>query len=145
MTYDPAMGAKRRPKVVRQPKIELPKHPHGLRRASDHGERASTGSVVRRRANGTPLLLLTVLGILCAVGLTRVRARIQVLELAEEITQLTEKQEALLDRKRRLETERAYLRRPSRIREQALDLGMVHVPPEHIQRIRLLDADQEAP
>jgi cell division protein FtsL len=127
---------------MQAPESERPRGHEGPDRRRGATEREF---VLRRRANGTPLLLATLLAILGAVGIARVHARVEVLELAEEITALTAQQEALLDRKRRLETERAYLRRPSRIHEQARELGMVHVAPEHIQRIRLLEPDQETP
>lgn len=95
----------------------------------------------RRRADGTPLLLFTVLLVLTGVGLARVQSRIEVLDLANEITELSEDQQRLLDRKRRIETERAYLRRPARIGAEAAErLGMVPAPPERIQKIELLPA-----
>jgi hypothetical protein len=69
---------------------------------------------------------------------------IEILDLANEITELSEDQQRLLDRKRRIETERAYLRRPARIGEQAAErLGMVPAPPERIQPIELLPAAPE--
>ncbi len=100
--------------------------------------RAALGDGPHRRATGTPLLLCTVLTILTAVGLARVHSRVRVLDLAQEITTLTEERDRLLDHQRRLETERAYLRTPSRIREQATSrLGMQPTPPERIQVIRV--------
>ena len=75
------------------------------------------------------------------VGLARVDSRIEILQMANEITDLSEDQQRLLDRKRRLETERAYLRRPNRISEQARErLGMEAAPPERIQRIEVTPA-----
>ncbi len=117
--------------------------PHGFRRADDlaPSERPGFSLFDRRRADGTPLLLFVLLGVLSCVGLARVHSRIEILELANEITDLSEDQQRLLDRKRRLETERAYLRRPERVRDQAAErLGMQPAPPERIQRIELLPA-----
>ena len=63
----------------------------------------------------------------------------RVLELAEEIGRLTDERAALLDRKRRLETERSFLRHPDRIRRQAVErLQMEVAPPERRQEIELL-------
>jgi cell division protein FtsL len=115
--------------------------PHGFRRADDQGagERPSFAFFDRRRADGTPLLLFVMLGVLTCVGMAQVHSRIEILALANEITELSEDQQRLLDRKRRLETERAYLRRPERVRAQADQrLGMQPAPPERIQRIELL-------
>lgn len=113
-------------------------HDHGHRRAEDEGGDRPFALFDRRRANGTPLLLFTVLAVLTGVGLARVESRIEILDLANEITELSEDHQRLLDRKRRLETERAFLRRPERVRVQAAErLGMVQTPPETIQRIEL--------
>lgn len=121
--------------------------PHGWVRADDADAlRGSKPSFLdRRRADGTPLLLFTVLAVLTGVGLARVESRIEVLDVANEITALSETQQQLLDRKRRLETERAYLRRPSRISEQAAErLGMIPAPAERIQKIELRPAEPDA-
>lgn len=114
--------------------------PHGWGRADDpDNDHRRPSFLDRRRADGTPLLLFTVLAVLTGVGLARVESRIEILDVANEITELSEDQQRLLDRKRRLETERAYLRRPNRVAEQATErLGMVPAPPERIQRIELL-------
>ncbi|PRP97459.1 Cell division protein FtsL [Enhygromyxa salina] len=122
--------------------------PHGWGRADDPefqtGQRPSF--LDRRRADGTPLLLFTVLAVLTGVGLARVDSRIEILDVANEITELSEDHQRLLDRKRRLETERAYLRRPARVGEQAAArLGMEPAPPERIQRIELLPAKEPVP
>lgn len=121
--------------------------PHGWGRADDDVvHRREVGFLERRRADGTPLLLFTVLAVLTGVGLARVDSRIEVLDIANEITELSEDQQRLLDRKRRLETERAYLRRPARISEQATErLGMIPAPPERIQKIELLPAPEPEP
>lgn len=86
--------------------------------------------------------MFTILGVLTFVGLARVHMRTRVLALAEEITALTDERQNLLELKRRLQTERAYLRHPDRIRDHArAELGMSPVPPERIQRIKLLEPD----
>jgi cell division protein FtsL len=127
-----------------QSKVEIDDgRPHGWGRAEDPQFHSPEkfGFLDRRRANGTPLLLFTVLAVLTGVGLARVESRIEILDAANEITELSGDQQRLLDRKRRLETERAYLRRPARVTEQATArLGMEPAPPERIQRIELLPA-----
>ncbi len=119
--------------------------PHGWARESDLGAPTLQQRIARlRRPTGTPLLVFTILGVLTFVGLARVHVRTQVLELGEEITELTEERARLLDRKRRLQTERAYLRHPGRIRDHAqTELGMGPVPPERIQRIQLLGEPEQ--
>lgn len=101
----------------------------------------AAAQLLPRRATGTPLLLLMVLGVMTAVGIARVNSRVRVLEYAEQITELTDEHNRLLDDKRRLETERAYLRTPSRIRREASErLGMQATPPERVQIIRVQPA-----
>jgi hypothetical protein len=118
--------------------------PHGWARETDLGTAPGKRLSRLRRPTGTPLLVFTVLGVLTFVGLARVHLRTQVLELGEEITEKTEEQARLLDRKRRLETERAFLRHPGRLRVHAQsELGMAPVPPERIQRIKLLEAEKQ--
>ncbi|WP_106093756.1 hypothetical protein [Enhygromyxa salina] len=128
----------------KQAKVEVQDgRPHGWGRAEDPDaeSREKFSFLARRRANGTPLLLFTVLAVLTGVGLARVESRIEILDVANEITELSGDQQRLLDRKRRLETERAYLRRPARVSDQATErLGMEPAPPERIQRIELLPA-----
>ena len=51
---------------------------------------------------------------------------------------LTDEQSELLEKKRRLSAERAYLRHPEQIERVARDrLGMVPIAPELVQQIRL--------
>ena len=132
-----------------QSKLEVDDtRPHGWGRAEDpeFQDLDKLGFLDRRRANGTPLLLFTVLAVLTGVGLARVESRIEILDVANEITELSGDQQRLLDRKRRLETERAYLRRPARVSDQVTTrLGMEPAPPERIQRIELLPAAQPEP
>jgi len=122
---------------------------HGWARATDVGANASTAASSkkprkRRRTDGTPLLMFTVLSVITAVGMAKVQSQTRVLELAEEIGVLTEERNELLDRKRRLETERSFLRHPDRIREQATDqLQMEVAPPERRQDIELLAAPSD--
>ena len=135
-------------RLLRRQRPSTPQaHAHGWGRSDDPNSIAEKPSFLdRRRADGTPLLLFTVLLVLTGVGLARVESRIEVLDLANEITELSEDQQRLLDRKRRIETERAYLRRPARIGEEAAErLGMVPAPPERIQPIELLPAAAPEP
>ncbi len=141
------LAAQRRQRAQRQAKVEESR-PHGWGRADDPNFDANSrpSFLERRRADGTPLLLFTVLAVLTGVGLARVDSRIEILQIANEITDLSEDQQRLLDRKRRLETERAYLRRPARIGEQARErLSMEPAPPERIQRIELIPAEPSEP
>ena len=129
---------------------------HGLRRASDpHAARrrpapglaeavhdpthdAPAEAAPLRRPNGLPMLLLVALGLLTAAGIVQVRARARVLELGAEIAEMTGTHSGLLDQRRRLEAERAYLRHPDYIHSVAASrLQMVPAAPEHIQTIRL--------
>lgn len=131
-------GLKRRQKKVQ--------HAHGWSRASDSGQGAARGTGKNRRATGTPFLLFLVVTVMTLVGLARVRARLALLELGEEIGDLTQEQAALLDEKRRLETERAYLRHPNRIRSFAEErLDMHPADPQRIQSIELLVKTEELP
>ena len=141
------LAAQRRQRAQQQASADESR-PHGWGRADDPS--SDTGFkpsfLDRRRADGTPLLLFTVLAVLTGVGLARVESRIEILQIANQITELSEDQQRLLDRKRRLETERAYLRRPARISAQAQErLGMEPAPPERIQRIELTPAKPVAP
>jgi len=122
----------------RQQKVEV--RPHGWQRSSDvvaaeHGAMASS----RRRAPaGTSLLLILIVGVLTAIGIARVHASTRVLEMGAEITELTTEQALLLDERRRLAAERAYLRHPDHIDEVARNrLQMVPIAPELVQEIRL--------
>lgn len=121
--------------------------PHGWSREDDLGARSLPRRLIRlRRPTGTPLLVFTVLAVLTFVGLARVHVRTQLLELGEEITELTEEQKRLLDRKRRLQTERAYLRHPGRVHEYAaIELGMQPAPADRIQRIQLSAPPEQKP
>ena len=112
---------------------------HGWSRASDGRTPANGSSRLRQRAaTGMPLLLLTVLGVMTFVGIARVKARVQVLEIADEISALTTERDELLDMRRRLEAERAYLRHPERVHARAsADLGMVPASADRIQTIEV--------
>jgi cell division protein FtsL len=140
-----AVAEQRRRRSQQQSKLEEAR-PHGWGRADDPdiGSNNKPSFLERRRADGTPLLLFTVLAVLTGVGLARVDSRIEILQVANEITELSEEQQRLLDRKRRLETERAFLRRPARVGEQARErLGMEPAPAHRIQKIELLPAKTE--
>jgi cell division protein FtsL len=139
------IAAERRHRAQRKIALE-DSRPHGWGRSDDPdiAQPSKPSFFDRRRADGTPLLLFTVLAVLTGVGLARVDSRIEILQIANEITELSEEQQRLLDRKRRLETERAYLRRPARVAEQANErLGMEPASPNRIQRIELLPAKTE--
>jgi cell division protein FtsL len=120
-------------------------HPHGHRRADDVGATSPELDARRERRHlrtpaGTSFLLALGVSALVAMGLVRVRASARVLELGAEITALTDLQSELLEQRRRLQAERAYLRHPDQIREIARDrLGMVPIAPELVQRIRVED------
>ena len=150
---------------VRQPRPGLsasnrrapdPGFEHGLRRASDpHAPRprraaepepapndsandAPAETTPHRRPNGLPILLLVALALVTAAGIVQVRARARVLELGAEIAEMTATHSGLLDQRRRLEAERAYLRHPDYIHSVAASrLQMVPAAPERIQTIRL--------
>lgn len=98
-----------------------------------------SGEVPRtRRPTGLPLLLLVALALITAAGIVQVRARARVLGLGAEIAEMTGEHSRLLDERRRLEAERAYLRHPDYIQSVAAGrLHMVPAAPEHIQTIRL--------
>lgn len=139
-----------------------PSFEHGLRRASDprnpladparprqarHAQAAPEPDPAAdapaelaplRRPTGLPMLLLVALGLLTAAGVVQVRARARVLELGAEIAEMTATHSGLLDQRRRLEAERAYLRHPDYIHSVAASrLQMVPAAPERIQTIRL--------
>ena len=136
-----------------------PDFEHGLRRASDPRatKRQATPGLAAanppandathdapaeatplRRPNGLPMLLLVALALLTAAGIVQVRARARVLELGAEIAEMTGTHSGLLDQRRRLEAERAYLRHPDYIHSVAASrLQMVPAAPERIQTIRL--------
>jgi cell division protein FtsL len=87
---------------------------------------------------GTSLLLTLIIGVLTAIGIARVHATTRVLELGAEITELTSEQARLLDQRRRLAAERAYLRHPQTIGEVARNrLQMIPMSPDLVQTIRL--------
>lgn len=118
---------------------------HGMRRAADLHADATTGPldvpagpIPARRPTGLPLLLLVALGLVTASGVVQVRARARVLGLGAEIAEMTGEHSGLLDERRRLEAERAYLRHPDYIQSVASTrLDMVPARPESIQTIRL--------
>ena len=120
--------------------------PHGWQRAGDRTVPApgrSGSPTDRRRATpaGTSLLLTLIVGVLTAIGIARVHATTRVLELGAEITELTAEQANLLDERRRLAAERAYLRHPDHIDEVARNrLQMIPMAPDLVQKIRLQEA-----
>ncbi len=121
-----------------------PSFEHGMRRAADlYTADASADAPAEapaiRRPTGLPLLLLVARGHVTAAGGVPVRARARVLGLGAEIAEMTGEHSKLLDDRRRLEAERAYLRHPDYIQSVAeARLHMVPAAPERIQTIRLL-------
>ena len=125
-----------RPNNPRRRQEEAPSFEHGLQRAPE--AEAQLPAPPPRRPTGLPLVLLLALGLLTAVGLVQVRTRARVLELGAEIAELTAEHGRLLDEKRRLEAERAYLRHPDYIESVAAGrLQMVPATPDRIQAIKL--------
>ena len=130
---------------VVKPSVPLPRsrkglQPHGWFRRADVAKSAppALGNPASARPSGTPGLLFVIVATLAGVGIARVHAQSRVLELGGEISQLTDEQIRLLELKRRLEAERAYLRHPDQVREVATRrLGMVPVTPDRIQHIDL--------
>jgi cell division protein FtsL len=122
--------------------------PHGWQRASDRTIASSSrsGSAADRRRSapaGTTLLLTLIVGVLTAIGIARVHATTRVLELGAQITELTAEQANLLDERRRLAAERAYLRHPDHIDEVARNrLQMIPMSPDLVQKIRLQEPDR---
>jgi cell division protein FtsL len=118
--------------------------PHGWMRASDHTAASGDADAQRRRSRapaGTSLLLFLCVVVLGGMGIVRVHASTRVLAVGGEITEYTEEQHSLLEEKRRLSAERAYLRHPDTIEEMARDrLGMVPIAPELVQQIRVQEA-----
>lgn len=132
----PGPGSRRR----RRQKTET--RPHGWQRSSDAPEagEADRAPLRTRAPAGTSLLLTLVVGILTAIGIARVHATTRVLEQGAEITDLTAEQSRLLEERRRLAAERAYLRHPDHIAEVARNrLQMVPIAPDLVQPIRLLE------
>ncbi len=95
---------------------------------------------------GATFAFVALIATMTWVGLARVESQTRVLEIGEEIKQLSDQRSQLLQRLRRLKTERAYLRRPERIKEQAHSLlGMVPLDPSRRQKIRLDPKGRETP
>ena len=118
----------------------------GDRRGEGIGEEPLPIPIRGRRPAGFALIGLAVLALLAGVGLLRVRTKARVLELGESISELTHEHTRLLDEKRRLEAERAYLRHPDHIQRVAtLRLGMEPVQPERIQVITVKPSPAAAP
>ena len=88
--------------------------------------------------------MLVALSLLSAAAISRVHTRTQVLAAGAKITELTAEHARLLDEKRRLEAERAFLRHPDHVQQVALDhLAMEPAQPERIQRITVKPAAGE--
>lgn len=118
--------------------------PHGHKRQSDQPSAAGSVERVRDRMRapaGTSFLLFLCVVVLVAMGIVRIQSTTAVLEAGGDITRLSEQQAMLLEEKRRLSAERAYLRNPQQVQSVARDeLGMVPVAPELVQKIRVKEA-----
>lgn len=126
-----------RPHNKRRQQAE-PGFSHGFQRAPEAAAAVPVPAPPPRRPTGLPLVLLLALGLLTAVGVVQVRTRARMLELGAEIAEMTAEHGRLLDEKRRLEAERAYLRHPDYIQGVAATrLQMVPATPDRIQAIRL--------
>ncbi|MEZ4454726.1 MAG: cell division protein FtsL [Nannocystaceae bacterium] len=126
---------------------------HGRVRASDRararargaapvhpgiGEEPAKVPLRVRRPGGLALFGLAALVVIAALAGLRVRTQARILELGEAISDATAEHSKLIDEKRRLEAERAYLRHPDHIQRVATQhLGMERPEPESIQRIRV--------
>ena len=105
------------------------------------GEEAPPRPVRGRRPQGIALLAFAALAMLTAISVLRVRTRARVLELGAAITDLTDDHTRLLDERRRLEAERAYLRHPDHVQEIATGhLAMEPAQPERIRRVEVIAA-----
>lgn len=120
-------------------------HPHGWVRADDRRAPSPStsgtdlASEERPARAGTSFLLALTIAVIAGMGIARVHASTEILEIGAEISELTAEQSRLLEQQRRLAAERAYLRHPDRIEEFARDrLGMVPVAPELVQQIRVV-------
>lgn len=137
---DPTFGAKRRP-VIRRRRQQPVVHHHGYGRDGDKSAPHRALALHRRVAPaGTTFLLSLIVGIVTAIGIARVQSTTQILAMGAEISRLTAEQAELLDIKRRLAAERAYLRHPDHIEEVARDrLHMIPIAPDLVQEIRLVE------
>ena len=122
-----------------------PVRPHGWIRASDLPTADDVSRELRKRMSapaGTSLLMFLCIAVLTGMGVVKVHASTRVLAAGGEISQRTEEQRILLEEKRRLSAERAYLRHPDTIQDVARDrLGMIPIAPELVQEIRLLEEE----
>ncbi len=117
---------------------------HGHKRRTDGATASGSVDRVRDRMRapaGTSFLLFLCVVVLVAMGMVRIKSTTAVLEAGGEITRLSEGQASLLEEKRRLSAERAYLRNPQQVQAVARDeLGMVPVSPELVQKIRVRES-----
>ena len=118
--------------------------PHGHKRSGDRAANASSVERARDRMRapaGTSFLLFLCVVVMIAMGIVRIKSTTAVLQAGGDITRLSEQQASLLEEKRRLSAERAYLRNPQQVQAVARDeLGMVPLSPELVQKIRVREA-----
>ncbi|MEM6289824.1 MAG: cell division protein FtsL [Myxococcota bacterium] len=114
---------------------------HGHKRSSDLPAGGSSVERARDRMRapaGTSFLLFLCVAVMVAMAIVRIKSTTAVLEAGGDIAKLSEQQAMLLEEKRRLSAERAYLRNPTQVQSVARDeLGMVPVAPELVQKIRV--------
>jgi cell division protein FtsL len=137
---DPTFGARRKRSLFRRRQTPI-SHPHGYGRDGENTAPHRELGLQRRAAPaGTTFLLTIAVGVLTAIGIARVQSTTEVLAMGAEISQLTTEQAELLDERRRLAAERAYLRHPDHIEEVARDrLHMIPIAPDLVQKIRLME------
>ncbi len=127
----------RKPRRKQKP-VEFP---HGQKRQTDLPSGSAAAVRVRDRMRapaGTSFLLFLCVAVMVAMGIVRIKASTRVLEIGGDIATLSGQQASLLEEKRRLSAERAYLRNPQQVQAVARDqLGMVPIAPELVQKIRL--------
>ncbi len=131
----------------RTPNLRPPRggYRHGHTRATDRRPGAEQTvpvqqnlAIVGMKTYGVPLMIAVVMAILTVAGVTRVQNRTAILQTGARITDLAAEHARLLDQRRRLQAERAYLRHPDHVQQIAVDdLNMVPATPERIQRIKL--------
>lgn len=127
----------------RRPRAGAGGFEHGRARAGDRGhgpigEEPPQVAIRGRRPGGLALVGLLALVVVAGLAALRVRTQARILELGAAISDETAEHARLVDDKRRLEAERAYLRHPEHVARVATQhLGMERPEPEAIQRIRV--------
>ncbi|MCA9690789.1 MAG: hypothetical protein KC636_14370 [Myxococcales bacterium] len=89
-----------------------------------------------RGGAGLCVVLGVTVGLGTAVGIARVHTRTRVLEAGAAISELTAERERLLEERRRLDAERAFLRHPDHIEDVAVRVG--NMGPASPRRVRTI-------